>query len=199
MSMLIEIIKAAYRLVKHLSILLVISLPLQLVGALALLIYLPIAAYRATPENASTMLPLALKWFDCVDSYVGRNTDTYLAVIAQGWWARYCWLAWRNPCNYFGYVILGTILTAPISQTIHTSIESEAVSDGTGGIPGLFYTEVEANGKTYYEYYYIKKYTSFGTPKCLRIRIGYKLGLAKPGDNAEQVFVISPWHSYNGS
>jgi len=148
-----------------------------------------------------TKLPRALRWFDNADQYVDRNTDTYKAVAESGIWNRYCWLAWRNPLNYFGYIYLGVLLDGLIIVKQDTpAINGRDVGDATDCVPGLYYTECTVKNKTYFEYYYIKTYTLFGQKKCFRFRMGHKLQHPQEniGKHCQFVMVISPYHSYSG-
>lgn len=177
-----------------------ISVPLQLLGALILL---PFLYYRH--DKYARTLPSWLKWFDCADFYVGRDTSTYVnKIIPQGWWIRYCWLAWRNPINYFSYKYLGFLLEPPYKSLTYIKIpESEHdIGDSSQDIEGFYYQEIEVNSKVYYEYYYIYVYTIPFTSiqKCIRFRMGWKLGqniYAKYG-HVQDVFVISPFHTFSG-
>ncbi len=185
-----NMLKFLLRFIKHLVLFLVVLLPLQLVGAVILL---PVCyLYNNLP------LPSLLRWFDGADQYVGRDTSVYDGVRKQGPWASYVWLAWRNPLNYFGYKVLGLDIQE-IGETISdTPAWPVEIGDGTGQSPGLFHAEYIINGKVYYEYYYIFKYTQ---KLCLRFRMGHKLGhrvqLTK-GRHVQFVGVISPFHSYDG-
>lgn len=182
-----EILKFIYRLCKALIIFLIILLPLQLIGAIILLPTCYIVG--------NSFLPKFLRWFDNADSFVGRDDSTYLVVRATGPWNTYCWLAWRNPLNYFGYVVLGIKFTTEAQQTIYSGINSINVGDTTQA--GFFYTEVEQDGSTYYEYYWIKLYN---TTTCFRFRMGHKIGLlSKQNQFCEYVGIISPYHSYTGT
>lgn len=185
-----EIFKFTYRFIKYFSFWLFLLLPLQLVGSIILLLVLPFIK--------GNELPKYLRWFDNADMYVNRDTSTYMSVIQQGYWARYCWLAWRNPLNYFGYAVLGLVLNQPVFQTVYTGMDSLQVSDGVNGKPGLLYSEVVQDKKIYFEYYYIKKYIILGQTKCFRFRMGYKFGRAQYMKRVQFVMVISPYHSYDG-
>ncbi len=178
----------ACRFIKHLLCFVFVILPLQVFGAFILLLYLPVHLKLVKAGiKKSIKLPYLLRWYDNADLYVDRNSSTYLAVFGSGYWNLYCWLAWRNPLNYFGYTILGIIV--PIN------LYNSNIGDGIGQEPGFIQTEVVINEKVYYEYYFIKK---LDTTHCIRIRIGYKLNGKRKGDIAQWVFVISPYHSYNG-
>ena len=163
------------RLIINILLLLLVNLPLEVIGWVILL-----PTCLLSKEN---QLPSYLKWFDNADLYLGRDASTYLSVVSSGWWSRYVWLAFRNPCNYFGYKVLGFIASF--------SVPRSSVGDSAGDVPGLFH--IEQSG--YYEYYYIKKWSS---TKCFRFRMGWKLSDTKSGDWVERVFVIQPYKSYTG-
>lgn len=186
--------KFTLRLIKHICILLLVCIPLQLLGAILLGIYLPIQRrlVQTNPER-SWKLPYLLRWFDNADMYVNRDTTTYLQVVVpQGVWVQYCWLAWRNPINFFGYKILGV----QVVTTRHLYGEGNfTIGDDT--MPGYYYQEVDINGKVYYEYYYVHKWSQ---TKCFRFRMGYKLGMKnlKAGDYIQEVMAIQIFKDYWG-
>lgn len=163
------------RFFNNLLLLLLINIPLEILGWIILL---PVCFLSKKDK-----LPVILRWFDNADLYIDRDTSTYLNVIKSGWFNRYCWLAFRNPCNYFGYKILGF--------KSNFSIPRSPVGDSAGYVPGLFY--IEHSG--YYEYYYIKKWSA---TKCFRFRMGWKLSNTDAGDWVQRVFVIQPYKSYTG-
>lgn len=184
-----EILKFIYRFLSRTLCFVCILLPLQVFSALILSFVIPI--------NGAKPLPKILKWFDNADQYVGRDTSTYMAVRNSGIWNNYCWLAWRNPLNYFGYQVLGYQVGYGPVQIMHTPQGSENTTDK--GKEGFFYTEVteEHYPGIHYEYYWIKKYQWFnGETRCFRLRIGHKMGIVQDGDFCQFVFVISPFHSF---
>ncbi len=181
------------RLLKHLAILLLLSLPLQLVG----IFLVPIGILFS---RGSLKLPAAFKWFDSADAWVGRNTETFQGIVDQGSWARYKWLAFRNPCNYFGYAVLGFVANNPMEILKYTGEEVHGVGDSSGDGAGYRTVEIQdiVTGKTYYEYYYIRR---LGQAHCFRFRMGYKIGNPKElgnGTAVEQVLVLQPYKSYTG-
>ncbi len=187
-------LKFIYRLLCHLGFWLVVVFPLQLVGVVVLGIALPIIRKTKHMKMGKSLseqlkLPAFLRWFDNVDIYNGRDYSTYWRVYQEGPWAQYCWLAWRNPLNYFGWQVLGVV------NDLGFSLPDDAIGDATGQMPGFRTTEVVLNGTTYYEYYYIRQLTK---DKCIRIRVGWKLAGTKQGQIAQWVLVLSFWHSYSG-
>lgn len=178
------------RLIKHLSILLLISLPLELLGAIILL---PVIIY--CQRKGQEKLPGVLKWFDCFDLYSNRDTSTYLSIVAQGAFKRYLWLAFRNPCNYFGYKVLGIDCEGYLKQE---SLNGDILVGDTRK-DGLMVQEVVIDSKVYYEYYLIYKWNH---TKCLRFRMGWKIGdlySNRFGSLIEQVFVLQPYKDYSGT
>ncbi len=183
-----------YRLFKNIGKFLFISLPLQLIGSVVLLMYLPIQR-KLYPKLE--MLPIFLRWFDNADMYIGRNTETYETVYEGPFLNHYTWLAWRNPINYFSYVYLSVQVLGKIDVIYSNDLEGN-IGDSTGDSSGFRYTELIVNGQTIYEYYCIHKWSS---TTCLRFRIGYKIGALEsnsPNDYIQEVFVIAPYKSYKG-
>lgn len=188
-----------------------IFLFLQIPGSIILGIYFLI-------NPVTIKLPLWLRWFDGADQYFGRDTSVYDAIMKESAWQKYIWLAWRNPLNYFGYKYLGINISDKVqivldSRTANNS--SLQVGDGVNKCSGTVYTEiairdsiyggwsqklVRVNESKYFEYYKIVKYNFFGSTKCVRIRIGWKIGQDRPIQSGpcQWVFVISPFHSYDG-
>lgn len=180
------LIKFILRLLKHLFIFLFICLPLQITGILLLLVLCKFCKIGEIPKM--------FRYFDSADPFIGRDISSIQVVNNKGYWSRYVWLAWRNPINYFGYKILGIVIDKGAKQTVLKG--NTNIGDSKNKNPGLYFTEVEQNGKTYYEYYYIKKYSS---NTCFRFRLGHKLQDIHSGEYVQQVFVISPYKSYSGN
>jgi hypothetical protein len=183
-----------YRLAKNICKFLMISMPIQLIGSILLLMYLPIQR-KLSPKLE--MLPFFLRWFDNADMYIGRNTETYEKVYEGPFLAHYTWLAWRNPINYFSYAYLSVQVLGEI-ETIYSNDPEGAIGDSTGDRPGFRYTELRVNNQTIYEYYFIYKWSS---TTCFRFRTGYKIGGIKsnlPNEYIQEVFVLAPYKSYRG-
>lgn len=215
--------KFIYRLLKNLGVLFFISIPLEVTG---LLVLFPVVIFSDIGS-----LPYIFRWFDGADHYVGRNTEVVdkinsgintdysffqdpsnnlskIKIIIN----KYMWLAWRNPCNYFGYKYLGAQINVPIVmervfiQTVSEEYKSflttgYEIGNTTFDIPGNFYQEFTSNNKTYYEYYYIKKYTIFNKSVCVRFRMGWKIGqntLAQSNKWCQGVCAVQPWMGYWG-
>ncbi len=206
-----------YRVLIHFSIFLFISLPLQLLGAIVLI---PVVPFYDIGK-----LPFLFRWFDSVDTYTNRDLWTINLINGGGWIDdpitpsgtysghqllinKYVWLAWRNPINYFSYKVLGIQVQGEVITTLNNLYplipvplnESIEIGDTEGNYPGIQSVEMAINNKTYYEYYMACPYTIFGATRCIRIRIGYKLTdfVLVNGALIEEVFVISPFHSYSG-
>lgn len=183
-------VKFLLRLIKHLSILVLVSIPLQLLG---IIILLPVVVY--CHYTCNTKLPKCIAWFDSFDLYSDRDKSVYLQVIESGILKRYIWLAFRNPLNYFGYKVLGIqVGDIPLKQLYYHGDRNV----GDGSYPGFYSQEVEINGHSYYEYYLI---VLWSPTKCLRFRMGYKIGTLTtnpPGSYIQQVCVLQPYKDYWG-
>lgn len=185
--------------IRHLIVFLGAVLPLQLVGATTLLVYLPVHLWLLKHGyKESIKLPYLLRWFDNADLYVFRNTTKYLQVFSSGYWNLYVWLAWRNPLNYFGYKILGFTVTNKLRVLEESNNQYEV---GDLKHDGEYKVLLEQEGKYYFEYYRVIKYAFQGVRKCIRIRIGWKiqrtidLGL---GEHVQWVCSFKILNSYTG-
>ncbi len=193
--MFMELLKFTYRLLKGLSTLLLVLLPLEVLGWVVLL---PATYLQGTSLEP---LPRFLRWYDNADSFVGRDVSTYMNVYKSGWFNRYSWLAFRNPLNYFGYIVLGANIESVKSKTIFKIVSSldtkTQIGDATNKQPGIFYMElVDGNGKLYYEYYYIHRWSD---TTCFRFRLGHKLGQDEDCTGWSQfVIVLQPRKSFSG-
>lgn len=199
------------RLIKHLSIFLFISVPLQLIGVLLLL---PITACYDIGE-----LPKILRWFDSADPFIGRDTSV-IKQINRGTSKyyphptleertklrltldKYLWLAWRNPTNYFEYKYLGVqaILAFPpvVYRTyLNNNDIGKEIGDHRNDAPGYEYIEMQINNKIYYEYYAIipMNYPLI-KKKALRFRMGHKLLGTRNWEWVQHAFVFNPVHPY---
>jgi hypothetical protein len=171
-----------YRLVVQVVVFLGIELPLQLFGALILL---PLAYFYDIGK-----LPRAVRYFDSADPFTGRDVSVITHVNTLGYWAKYTWLAWRNPCNYYGYMVSGYQFTGTES---YTEAEGLDVGDSTDDVPGFKHIELSTGP---YEYSYVKR---IGEAACFYFRMGHKIGDLKnmPGEYCQKVFNIS-YRSYSG-
>lgn len=193
---------------KHFIVFLLVKLPLQLVGTVLLALYLPFHN-RLRPvvtdeqgnivdKSANESLPKVLRWFDnhtiylnngvydatSVDGLSGGYEYRKWAKNPEGFLARYLWLAWRNPVNYFQTFVLGY---APSKNCKHYK-ESRFPA-----VPPYndYYIELD-NGVWERSYFkpikWLKKF-------ALRLRIGYKLkhddGLSQINSNSPAQWVFS--------
>lgn len=185
--MMLSIVRFLTQLLKFLFIV----LPLMVSGWVVLAVLL-----LFIPRN-EIKLPFLFRWYDNVDSYIGRDTSVYEAVCAKGWWARYCWMAWRNPINYAGYKLFGFQFTP---DGFYSKVDSTQFSVGDTSAPGFRFIEYRQaeDVKPYYEYYLIKKWSA---TKCLRFRFGWKIAnVSNPiGSYCQWVMVFQPWKDYSGS
>lgn len=164
---------------------LVVLLPLTLLG----IPILAVAILFMPPVMVG--LPKSIKWF-----------DNWGKEYPAGYWARFTWMALRNPVNYFQYSVLGMPTTGTLVQTMTN--KNYFVSDKGHG--GLLEQEVKCQetGKTYYEVYYVKPYMVFGRKLAIRARIGHKIGTHMIDPYAslppviQWVFSINPFQPYTG-
>lgn len=167
-----------------------ICVPIMLLGSIILLLFLPFSKHEK--------LPYFLKWWDCADFYVGRDPHTYREVVKKGWWARYTWLAWRNPMNYFEYRYMGMEYD-PRSVWVLYDPQGDDVGDKSRA--GYRHIELtDSKGRGFYEYYWIYKYP-FASNWCFRFRMGWKIKDKKRVHYQliQWCFVIGPWFPYSGA
>lgn len=215
---------------KHLLTLILVKIPAQLAGlvavALGLLTRKNDTRY-ASNKLTDQRLPKCMKYWDIgdkIDLKYGLNGDfgyqsKFLLDSDQSLGStalqtatnpsksdlfkmRYNWLALRNPANYFQHNILG-VQSSDIDFMIELiekpDIDGQEVGDYSSS--GYRYSEVcLKNKRKIREYYLVYKYP-FKKDRCLRIRIGHKLGstpLQQPRDTIQWCFVIQPWKKYLG-
>jgi hypothetical protein len=191
-----------------------LKLPLQLLGYVLLAIYLPFTLRDRRVINCPDQrLPKVLRWFDNADDRdqkYGLNGDLAHQKRHKSLFIRrYTWLATRNPVNYFQRKIIGSpspwILGYHIENhpkyksPVANSKQATQVGDYVGQSEGWRSVEAYNYGyKLLWEYYVVKHY---GNGKCLRMRLGYKLGhdpLEQKSGSVQWVFSISPWKTYRG-
>lgn len=181
-----------FRFIKHILVFFLICLPIMLAG-------IPMVAIAMLMiKNSDMKLPRLFRWWDNADLYLGRDTSAYRAVCAQGKWARYSWLVFRNPMNYFDYVNLGLKWMGGEYYS-HYNPKDNDVGNSTNERPGFKYIEVIQVNSTYYEYYWVYKY-AFWPTKCFRFRFGWKIGdnTNKPNTISQWCLVIAPIFPYWG-
>jgi hypothetical protein len=198
------------RLINKTLQLLLVTLPLQLVGAVILL---PLCIFYDVGR-----LPRMFRYFDSADPYIGRDI-TVITQINDGrfwqqysplqiWWGKYCWLAWRNPINYFEYTVSGVkvpqegIVTVLDQPDIQADKQFGEIGTSKGNRGGLFRAEADIGNTRIYEYYIVHPYTlPYLGIKCFRFRLGFKIdhpASNKPGSHIQAVFTINPFASYEG-
>lgn len=190
-------------LIKHTLIFLFVTIPLQLVG----IVVLPIVLLFI-PKDRET-LPAFVRWFDNAEIPLGIGSKddglagpayyrdeaiaTYKKFVRSDYLAlyicRYVWLAFRNPINYFQYKVIGFQVPKAGIKVIQPG--DPFVGNKQGEHAGTSSLVIEANGKQYRDYYKVIK---LGKTRCLRIRIGYKIGTVaerKPGDYRQFVYTFN--------
>ena len=199
---------------RELAIKLFIDLPLIIVGfgvvAVALLFRLNDTRVGTPEFLLDQRLPKWARWFDNgdpLDMVYGLNGDKgyRLNKPCKTKWEiyrlRYTWLALRNPTNHFAYYILGHTCSSLNHMIVLEHIsQPEGVEIGDWSHEGYRYSKVmdlDASGDIR-EYYFIHKWSP---TRCLRIRIGFKLGqnpLDFPRKTIQRCFVIQPYKKYLG-
>jgi|DEB0MinimDraft_10_1074344.scaffolds.fasta_scaffold01596_10 hypothetical protein len=199
---------------RHAMTWLFLKMPLQILGYILLAIYIPFTLTdRRVHDCPDQRLPYLLRWFDNADirdQRFGLNGDpAHQARHKNLFIRRYTWLAVRNPVNYFQRKIIGSanpwllefhrVTHAKYKSPLAESKELTPVGDYIGHSEGWRIVEAyRYDYKMLWEYYLVKHY---GNGKCLRVRLGYKLG-HDPSDqksgSIQWVFSINPWKTYRG-
>ncbi len=192
--------KHILRFMKHLVTFLVFVLPLTILGWVILY-----PALLLLPKEA-TSLPRYLRWFDNVDGdgligdtiNVARNLA--LGVDPFGVYAKYKWIAFRNPIQGFKYLVLGMPNKEGMQSYYDTKVELPSLLVGDYTTGGYVIHETTVNNTRYYEYYYIKPYRLFNKSVCVRARFGWKLAgqFDRPRENISWTFAFNPFHTYRG-
>ncbi|HVE44060.1 MAG TPA: hypothetical protein VNC84_02865 [Gammaproteobacteria bacterium] len=176
-------------------------LPLLLIGGL---IVLPIALFFIKKEQKT--LPRLLWMFDNADYQVGRDTSTFDEVCEKGKWARYTWLAWRNPLNGLSYW-QGFRWTDQVIFTRYDK-KTKRVGNTTGRTSGykrtdILVTDPRTNQTTVYrERWLIFPWPFFCPNKCIEYRNGHKIGNPgenNPGDHIQEVARITCCRFFDGT
>jgi hypothetical protein len=200
------------KILKHLLTLLLVKLPLQLIAipivAIELLFHLKDKRTINCPDQR-----LLLEWFDVgdeLDRKYGLNGDLGYQQSRKNptttfgiYKMRLTWLAFRNPINYFQHNILGE----HVSNLGDITLKSNYINDLKEENELLEVSDWHYAGARkvllstgHWEYYIVYKYP-FKQDKCLRIRLGYKLGhrpLQHLRLTVQWVFVFQPWKDYIG-
>lgn len=116
----------------------------------------------------------------------GLAPDHYAYPTRGEFWREFIWLVWRNP------VYNWTAKNLAVRRRGHFSTGNTDIGDK---IAGGFY---KITMKNLWEYYWIKPYTIFGSRRCIRARIGWKIWGGKHNELAEFVFSINPFKLYLG-
>lgn len=183
--------KHYFRFVSHCITFFVACLPLMILG----IFIIPIAIMFS--DNNSYKLPFLFRWWDCADLYAfGRDTSEYRTIYKQGSWARYKWLCFRNPINYFDYIHLGLLWNGFENYTYYNSKDNDVGDDGRAGFR---YIEVLHNDSYFYEYCWVYRYP-FNRKACFRYRMGWKIANNDNprGTCSQWCLTISPYRYFNG-
>lgn len=184
-----------FRFICHSIVFLAVCLPLMLLGIIMVAIALLFVS------DTEYKFPRIFKWWDNADVWIGRDSRAYQAICAQGKWARYQWLVFRNPMNYFDYQYLGLHWNGHEIYTHYNPKDDDVGDDGRAGFRYIEVVQPCPCGceyfHTYYEYYWIYQYP-FAKNVCFRYRLGWKIANNKneKGTTSQWVFVISPWKSF---
>jgi len=205
--------KWIYRIIKQLLTLLIINIPLQLLGIPIVAIELLFHLHDKRLNNCLDQR-LLLKWFDNGDEkdliyglngdlgYQHTNNITVKSTKWEIYKARFIWLAIRNPLNYYKYRVIG-VRTSKLGRITY----QKNYIQGIGNNPLLEVSDWHYAGvriidldKGGWEVYIVYKYP-FKQDRCLRIRMGYKLGHNRRDTTrlyTQWVCAIQPWKSYIG-
>ncbi len=137
-------------------------------------------------------IALLTKW-DGTTYYFGNTkyprskvATHYAAPTGGAYWKDLVWYAWRNPV----YNLNAHIICAKMRQPYLVAGNEEI---GNAVAPGFY--DIIMWG--FWEYYWIKTYKVFGSKRCIRVRLGWKIS-KNSGDTAEYVCSINPWKKYTG-
>lgn len=188
------------RFLRHFLVFVALVLPLTVVGWIILYPVL-----LCLPREANN-LPRFLRWFDNVDNdgligdRANQERNYKLGIDPFGDFAKYKWIAFRNPVQGFKYLFLGINILdiGYIVAENKPDIGGEIVGDYTSG--GTLFATTFNGARKYYEYYLIKPHRIFNKNLCIRARFGWKLaGLGdKPRTHVSWTFAFNPVHTYRG-
>lgn len=106
--------------------------------------------------------------------------------MKSGFWAAFIWLMWRNPVDN----LCARVLALRLRNYTHSG--DAAVGDK---IAGGFYA-IKMGWA--WEYYWVKPYTVFGSRRCVRVRLGWKIYQAAAEYFCPYVCAFNPWKPYSG-
>lgn len=146
-------------------------------------------------------------------SLVYKNSSIYNHIFTGGQldftkWQLYrlrCkWLAFRNPLNAFKYTIMGYKVQYDEQYSVYhrQSANGLEVTDWANGESGSFYCELNTG---VWEYYLVYQYP-FKKDKCLRVRMGHKVGQffeeslqdGTVRSTLSWACTLQPWKTYRG-
>lgn len=115
----------------------------------------------------------------------GRAND-HFAYPTKTYWEEFNWLVLRNPVNNLHSKYLA------ITQGFYKLDGDSEIGDKKKG--GFYAIRM---GR-FWEYYWIKPYTVFGSRHCIRVRVGWKIHGNTVGNDSSFVFAVNPWKTYLG-
>jgi hypothetical protein len=169
----------AIRVLAALALKLLLDLPIMLLG----LVVVPLAL-RYEQDNH---LPWWAEWAWGNKDH-GNDGESFWAKRTVGWSRfRRCfvWLVLRNPSFNWSKYVLG-INARPYVHVGDLGIGDKKKGGSYWNYAGLFF-----------EFYSIRPYTLFGSRRCVRIRLGWKLE-NKQNEVCQFCFVVNPVMTYSG-
>jgi hypothetical protein len=104
--------------------------------------------------------------------------------FTRGFWSECNWLVLRNPVNNL------MCRTLAVRAGAYHLVGDARIGDKTKG--GFYYARM----REFWEFYWVKPYTVFGSKRCVRVRVGWKI--VNSDRPAAFVFAISPFKRYLG-
>lgn len=117
----------------------------------------------------------------------GRGTDHFAYPTHGNYWEEFNWLVLRNPVNNLHSF---TLAVRNITPVLYDGPNYDVGDKTQGG----FYMLTMGLA---WEMYWIKPYTIFGSRRCIRARIGWKI-YEDNDELAAFVFAFNPFKSYLG-
>lgn len=169
-----------------------------ILSLLASIINLVLAPFVVLFASNDGWLPKWLSWFQTPDNPLDgdggwrqfhmpfiKETNKFKRYVNRVFWL------YRNPMYNFDINVLGVVIDSTFKYT-------ESGDKEVSNFPfkeGKMERRLLINGKTYFQYYYIKKLTS---TRCLRINLGWKLwGSLDKGQRKQLVFFVNPFTKYS--